>query len=119
MRFYTVHLRPGAEPVLVREGASIAAALFGPLWLALNRAWVPAAIVVLAAVLAIALPSAVPAVGLAALLGLLGNDLRRWDLDRRGYVLLHVVAATGQDAALQRLLTERPDLAARYAPEAA
>ena len=43
MRGYTAHLKPGRTPVLVPEGFSWAAWLFGPLWLAAHRAWVPAA----------------------------------------------------------------------------
>ena len=42
MKIWTVHLRDDAPPVLVREGFSLGRALFGPLWLALHRAWVPA-----------------------------------------------------------------------------
>ncbi len=43
MSVYTVHLKPDSEPVLVREGFSWLALLFGPLWLALHRAWLAAA----------------------------------------------------------------------------
>ena len=42
MRFWTAHIRAGAAPVLVREGFSWGALLFGPLWLAVHRAWIPA-----------------------------------------------------------------------------
>ena len=37
--------------MLVREGFCLGAAVFGPLWLALHRAWIPAAFVLAAYVL--------------------------------------------------------------------
>ena len=42
MRFWTAHVRQGTAPVLVREGFSWGALLFGPIWLAAHRAWIPA-----------------------------------------------------------------------------
>ena len=44
MRIYTAHLAPGRAPLLVREGFSLGAFLFGPLWLFAHRAWVAGAI---------------------------------------------------------------------------
>ena len=51
---------------------------------------------------------------LGVLLGLLGRDLVRWSLQRRGYRLAHVLAARDEEGALGRLLAVRTDLAARY-----
>jgi hypothetical protein len=51
---------------------------------------------------------------LALLLGLSGNDIRRWGLEQRGYALVHVYAARDSEEALLRLLNERTDVAARY-----
>jgi hypothetical protein len=51
------------------------------------------------------------------ILGLTGNDLRRWALEHRGYLLAHVLAARDRDEALTRLLVIRPDLVARFRPE--
>jgi hypothetical protein len=114
VRTYTAHLKPGRAPVLVREGWSWGAFLFGPLWLLAHRAWVPAA---LASVLAVALVAATPdrlhpplLFGFALLLGLLGRDLVRWSLARRGYGLAHVLAARDEDGAFARLLAARADL---------
>ncbi|MDQ2764827.1 MAG: hypothetical protein M3Y22_15530, partial [Pseudomonadota bacterium] len=58
-------------------------------------------------------------VGVALILGLTGNDLRRWALENRGYLLVHVLAAGSMDDAFIRLLLHRPDLAARLRPEPA
>ena len=51
MRFWTAHIRAGAAPVLVREGFSWGALLFGPLWLAVHRAWIAAVLALAASVL--------------------------------------------------------------------
>ena len=116
VRIYTAHLRPARPPVLVREGWSWGAALFGPFWLLAHRAWVPGVIVLSVVVLGLLLLSPalqpVMALGLGLQLGLLGRDLVRWSLDRRGYALAHVLAAADQEAALGRLLDARADLAA-------
>ncbi len=116
-----MHLAPKAEPELVREGFAWGAFLFGPFWLAAHRAWIAAAITLAAYVLIAAIApapfAAVLSVGLAVVLGLTGADLRGWAMERRGYLLVHVVAARGREEALQRLLTLRPDLATRYAAD--
>jgi hypothetical protein len=111
---WTVHLKDGAQPVLVREGFSLGAFLFGPFWFAYHRAWIPAALA-LAADLVIGVSAQGPVrlvveIGLAVLLGLSGQDLRRWSLDRRGFTLAEVVTARNQEAALERLLARRRDV---------
>ena len=58
-------------------------------------------------------------IGLALILGFSGLDLRRWALEQRGYLLVHVMAARDGDEAFTRLLANRPDLASRYRPEVA
>jgi hypothetical protein len=121
MKTYSALLRPNAEPVLVREAFSWSALLFGPFWLATHRAWIAAAITlaayVLIAVLAPRPAAGILTVGLMLIVGLIGNDLRRWALEHRGYLLVHVLAAGNSDDALMRLLTHRPDLAARFRPD--
>jgi hypothetical protein len=123
VKTYTALLKSDAEPVLVREGFSWGALIFGPLWLAAHRAWIAAAISLAAIVLIVALApkpaSGILVVGLALILGLTGNDLRRWALENRGYLLVHVLAAGNQDDAFTRLLTHRPDMAARFRPDPA
>ncbi len=116
MRIYTAHLRQESPPLLVREGFSWGAALFGPLWLLLHRAWVAfllsLAIAIVLAVLAHGDAALVLWVAYAWLLGLCGHDLRRWGLERRGYSLEFVVEARNLDAAYARLFTSEPELLA-------
>jgi hypothetical protein len=123
VKIYAALLKSGAEPILVREGFTWGALMFGPFWLAAHRAWIAAALS-LAAYLLIAVLVPRPAVpilvaGLAFILGLTGHDLRRWALEHRGYLLVHVLAAANRDDAFLRLMNIRPDLAARYRPEPA
>jgi hypothetical protein len=117
VKIWTVHLRDDAPPVLVREGFSPGAALFGPLWLALHRAWVPAALAFAAFVAIDSLTAdatrLVLDAGLILLLGLSGHDLRRWSLDRRGFTLAEVVTARNTETAVAQLLTRRRDLGER------
>lgn len=114
MTTYTSHLKPGVTPLLVREGFSWWAALFGWLWLLVNGAWVPAILVFAASVvvwrLGAWLQSPAPMLGLFVLQGLLCRDLLRWGLARRGFTPGPLVEAADQDSALARLLTERDDL---------
>lgn len=115
MRTFTAHLRDHAAPVLVREGYSWGATLFGPLWLLAHRAWIPAALSACLTVFASLQPDptqTILALVLAWAHGLFGHDLVRWSLERRGYQEQHVLAARDEDAAFARLLTARPDLLA-------
>ena len=124
MKYWTVHLKPGQtasviSPVLVREGFSWGAFFLGPLWLLAHHAWVPAALVLAVNVIAGTLaPAAVQPflfLGISLLIGLSGNDLRRFALEQKGYVLMHVVASRDTDGALARLLDSRPELAGSFA----
>jgi hypothetical protein len=123
VKFWTGHLRNGNAPVLVREGFSPGALLFGPLWLAVHCAWIPAALALAAGILIVALaPGAVAValmIGLAVWLGISGQDLRRWSMQHRGFTLFQVVAARNQTDALARLLERRPDLAGSFLPPGA
>ncbi len=122
VKYWTVHLLPEnrpVAPVLVREGFSWGALLIGPVWLLAHRVWIPAVLVIAANVLAGALaPEGLQLFLFAAislLVGFSGNDLRRFSLERRGYLLRHVVTARNADGALSRLLANRPDLAGSLA----
>lgn len=114
MNAWTAHLKPGRAPVLVKEAFSWGAFLFGPLWLLASGAWIPAALAIpLLAVELVLLPPfarVIVTFALMLLIGLLGRDLVRWSVERRGYVLCHVLAARDDETALGRLLTARPDL---------
>jgi hypothetical protein len=118
--FWTAHIRAGATPVLVREGFSWGAFCFGPVWLAVHRAWIAAALTLVAVVLIVVLARdgvlAALLATLTVLLGLSGHDLRRWSLDYRGYLLTQIVMARHETAALERLLERRPDLWGSYLP---
>ena len=52
MKIYSSHVKPGAVPVLVQDGFSWGAALFGCMWLAWQGAWIPAGLALLADVAA-------------------------------------------------------------------
>ena len=123
MKFWTGHIRAGAPPVLVREGFSWGAFLFGPLWLAAHRAWIPAALVLAADILIVTLakgpPQPVLLLAVAVWLGLTGQDLRRWSLLLRSFALSQIVAARDETEALGRLLDRRPDLAGSFLPPGA
>ena len=114
MRIYTAHTKPYAAPVLVREGFSWGAFVFGPLWLLAHRAWIAGALAACAWVAVALLPGRTERwllfAALAWAAGLFGRDAWRWSLARRGYVLPHVVAAAREDDAMARLLDRRPDL---------
>ena len=121
MKFWTAHLRPGSASVLVREAFSWGAFLFGPLWLLVHRAWVPAvmALAVGVGIVRLAQDSLVPVLFAvyALVIGFYGNDFRRFGLERRGFALVHVLAARNEEAALARLLAARPELAGDIAGE--
>jgi hypothetical protein len=116
MNVYTAHTRVRSRPLLIREGFSWGAFIFGPFWLLAHRAWIAAVVVICAFVLIRVLPldgfRPVFGFALAWLLGIFGQDIRRWSLERGGYLLAHVVAARDEDSALARLLDRRPDLIA-------
>jgi hypothetical protein len=121
VKIYTALVKADSEPYLVREGFAWGALFLGPFWLAAHRAWIAAGISLAAYVLLVAVvpepACGIAVAGLTVILGLIGNDLRRWSLENRGYLLAHVLSAGSADEAFTRLLAYRPDLAARFRPE--
>ena len=134
MRVWTVHMPPipatgtaavgragRRPPVLVREGFAWGAFLFGPFWLLAQRAWLAGGVILafdlLVGLLAPDRVQTVVSLATAVLVGLLGRDMVRWTLERRGYVLSHVLAARDEEGALGRLLSARPDLVPSYAEQ--
>jgi hypothetical protein len=111
---YSVLTMADAEPVLVREGFAWPALILGPLWMAAQRAWIPAAITLAADIIILILaPDPTRYVllgGLAVILGLVWHDLQVWSLEQQGWLLQHVVAARSKDAAWMRLIDQRPEL---------
>ena len=114
MRIYTAHIHTRKSPVLVREGFSWGALFFGPLWLLAHAAWIAGliALAVLVVICTAAPPSLRPVLAfvLFVLLGLNGQDLRRWSLALGRFELVHVVAARNREEAFLRLLANRTDL---------
>jgi hypothetical protein len=114
MIIFTSHVKPGSLPVLVREGFSWGAAIFGWIWLMAQGAWVPGLLALAGAVAALwaagALGSAAPLLALFLVQGVFGRDLVRWSLALRGYAPGLPVAAASHDGALLRLLSEQPAL---------
>ena len=117
MKVYAVHVKSGAEPILMSEGFAWGTFFLGPIWLAIHRAWIAAGLSLAVSILiwALAPPilAGVLAFGLALLLGLHGHDLQGWALEHRGYHVAHVVAGRRREDAWMRLIAYRPDLAAR------
>lgn len=116
VRIYTAHLRARSTPVIVREGFAFWALVFGPLWLLARGAWIPAVLLaaydILVAMLLRGPDRAILLLAGAVLAGLCARDMLRWTLDRRGFLLAHVLAAPDADAAYARLLATRPELIA-------
>ena len=137
MRSWTVHLPPGhvaswaargsvpatgpgKAPLLIPEGFSPWAFLFGPFWLFAHRVWWVGLVVLLGLVGLNLLPDPYGiALALAAhlLLGFQGQDLSRWALARRGWTLAHLVQGRDAEGALVRLLQAEPRLLPLYAGE--
>ena len=117
MKIWTAHEKPHVSPLLVPEGFSPGALIFGPFWLAAHRAWIPAGLALVLNILFLVLAkppaSIILVLGLALLLGFSGRDLVRWSIARRGYLESSVVTGRNEDEACARLLSERPDLLER------
>ncbi len=122
MKFYTAHTPPYAaenkpDIVLVREGFTWGGFLFTGLWLLWHRVWFWGVLV-----LAFDIGGSIVAErwmpgsgvlvhgGVALLIGLLGSDLRRADLDRRGHLDRGIVAGPDAESALLRFLDRKSDI---------
>jgi hypothetical protein len=116
MATYTVHLAPAPPAgdvapqsiVFLQDGFSWAAFIFGPLWLAWKKAWIPAALVTIGMVVAALLARKLKlgddaivwinlAIGLA--LGFEGVRLVAWSLGRRGFQEKTLVIGDDRDEA--------------------
>jgi hypothetical protein len=118
VRIFTSHLKPGQDPVLVREGGSFSAALLGWLWMLSQGkpGLLPAALLFGAD---LALPALLPPparplayIALALFQGAFCRDMLRWELSRQGFAEGPVIAAENDDAALRRLIDANPTLIA-------
>ena len=131
MKVYTVHHRHESsgsltglaeDVILVKDGFSWPAFLVPLLWLLYKRMWIVLAFYLAAesglAALAYSelLPEAAATVGtfaISLILGLEGNDLYRWSLDRRRYREQAVVVARDFAAAEQRYFTSAAEAIGR------
>jgi hypothetical protein len=123
MAVFTVHMpaaSAGETPqqeriVLLRDGLSVPAFVFGPFWLAWNRAWIPA---VLWGAALVALRYVEPLLGLSRegvffiglasslLLGFEGSQIVAWALAREGLGERAVVLADDLDEAEESFFRE-------------
>lgn len=118
MTLYAVFLKdhgrnPDRDLVLVKDGFNWGAFLFTVLWAAWSRMWwIAAALFAILTLSGWVLHTAhvsddvrqIGAVALAAIVGMVGNDLRRWFLERDGYTEVAVIGAKNADEAEQRFL---------------
>lgn len=120
MRLYSVYLRdhgrdPARDVQLVKEGFSWPAFLFTFAWALWTRMWWPAVALFAALTLAgwgVRLLGAgetlegAASILLAFAVGLVGNDIRRWQLERRGFDEVGVVSGKNADEAMRRFLDD-------------
>ena len=125
MRVYTVHLRhrglnPDNDIVLVSEGFCWGACVLSLIWALWHRMWlVVLGLVIVSVVLNIMVymlgmdetTGYFLNAGIAILIGLVANDIRRWSLARLGFVDSGVALGDNQDDALARFLDDAPALA--------
>ena len=124
MRVYTVHLRhrglnPDNDIVLVSEGFCWGACVFSLIWALWHRMWwVALCLAIVSVVLNVMIymlgmdetTGYFLNVGIAILIGLVANDIRRWSLARLGFVDSGVALGDNQDDALARFLDDSPAL---------
>lgn len=120
MRLYSVFLRDHGRVndqnlLLVKEGFSWAAFVFTFVWALWNRMWWPAIVIFSVIVLsgwgAIQLGlgeniETVISISLGVGLGLIGNDIRRWSLERQGYQEVALVTGRNTEDAMRRFLDD-------------
>ena len=120
MRLYTVHIgrhRLDGEPdlVLIKEGFCWPALFFTAFWALWHRMWLVAiALFVINGILSglahalglDAASSGVLSAGFAVIVGFVATDLRRWFLERRGFLFSEVVSGADQDTAARNYLVD-------------
>lgn len=115
-QIYTVHIDPSKtnpveKAVFVREGFNLFAFIFGVFWALYHRMWL-IAIALAIVVVSFGLAEEAKALDMVSLtilqiafnifIGLQGNDLRRWWLSKRGYIMSDVVVSDNELRAQQR-----------------
>lgn len=110
LKRYTVHQKEGVEDstILIREGFSIWAFIFGFLWLFAHRAWAPALLTLALALMLRWLESAEVAtpvmlgvlqLGVQYWIGIEARDWQRDALEARGYRMSDIVMETSEERA--------------------
>ena len=93
MAIYTVHVEAGdtsaANARFIREGFSWSALIFGPLWLLAHRLWLAFLVCCLVLILTL----------ISVYIALEGNQLRRKNMERRGWPMVDIVSAAHSEAA--------------------
>ena len=115
MNVFTIHLPPeetaSADPLPIREGFCWPAFFFTFVWALWHRMWlVGTAIFLVLTALSVGLelsgiaPAArlVLTLGTYFLLGLMANDIRRWQIERSGWDLDDIVSGQDADEAVWR-----------------
>ena len=123
MQIYTIHLKPDSlspdrDALAVKEGFCWPAFIFGPFWALWHGLW----LVLFGIIMALAalsvfeellrpdpLSALAVSLGVAAILGLCGNDWRRASLALRGWRFEALSAAADRDTAMRRFFDLHPD----------
>ncbi len=130
MKMYSIHLRrhgldPDRDIWLVKEGFSWPAFFLAFLWALWHRLWLEAGVIfALNAGIGLAalmipldpLSHGALSLGLAAIVGTMGNDLKCRKLASQGFELAGVASGENSDSALVRFLDDKPALAAELRP---
>lgn len=124
MKTFTVHepldpatdlLKRADQLVFVKEGVAWFALFFPILWLLFQRMWLVLALFILA-LMGVSIATMElggneqialwASLALALLLAVQANDLRRWNLSRRGYRMVAAVAGRNRDECERRFFTD-------------
>ncbi len=120
MRVYSVHIRRhgldlDGDIAVVKEGYSWPGFVFAPLWALWHRHWLVAAVLVAVPALIGGLSTLIGAnppaqtalsLGWSVFVGMMANDVRRYFLERAGFVEAGVAAGRHPDDALLAYLRE-------------
>lgn len=116
LHIYTVHLKPH-DPAphetaeFIKEGFSLWAFLFTWMWALYHRMWwIAVGFVAIEGAIGLAIyegllgenRAGVLRLGVQVLIGMLGNDMRRWQLKKRGFITADIVSGDSDLVAEQR-----------------
>ncbi|MCK4940144.1 MAG: DUF2628 domain-containing protein [Rhodospirillaceae bacterium] len=125
MNVYSIHVRDNNQApklVLVKDGYCLAATIFGPLWALVLGLWETAIIIfIFYTLMGFLINEFVPGAnaamaaqaGAAVLIGIVANELRRWNLERRGFEERDTVLGSDRSDAERRFFEANPDVLAQ------